>query len=149
MQIIIDGDGCPVKDEVIEVGQKFQLPIILVTAISHFSQKYDAKDIKIVYVDNLKEMADYKIIELVQRGDLIITQDYGLASLCLNKATVLHHSGKEFTVDNIDELLMTRYIHQQIRKKGGHHKGHPPFSQEDRQKFKNCLEQKLKQLLNT
>ena len=67
---------------------------------------------------------DYKIVQLAQSKDIVITQDYGLASLLLNKVkTVLHHKGYIYNSTNIDMLIQQRYNHAQLRKQGGRHKG--------------------------
>ncbi len=149
MKIIIDGDGCPVKQEIIDIAIQFDLEIYLITSYAHYSHNYNHHLLTTIYVDNQREMADYKIIEHVRKGDIVITQDYGLASLCLNKAIVLHHSGHRYSHDNIEQLLYTRHLHQQIRKQGGRHKGAKPFTQQDHQYFKNKFHEIIGNLLNT
>ena len=93
-----------------------------------------------VYVDTGAEAADYRIMQLVKKGDVLITQDYGLASLCLAKGCiVLHHTGFRYTADNIDQLLQSRYLSAMARKSGQRTKGPKAFTKEDREQFKSSF----------
>lgn len=137
MKIYIDADACPVKDIIIEEGTKREYEVILVTSISHYSHKEDPPGVQTIYVDNGKEAADYRIMKLSKKGDLLITQDYGLASLALAKGcTVIHHKGFSYTNENIDELLQTRYLSAQARKAGQRTKGPKAFTKEDKDIFR-------------
>lgn len=140
MRIFIDGDGSPVKNITIEVAQKNQLEVIIVTSLDHYTRKEFPKHVSFVYVDKGIDAADYKIVQLINKGDLLITQDYGLASLVLPKnVRVLNQLGYEYTADNMDQLLEQRYVSSKIRKSGGRTKGPKPFSKEDEQIFKKSL----------
>lgn len=141
MQIFIDGDGSPVKNVTIEIAQKQQLKVVIVTSLDHYTSKEYPKNVSFVYVDKGADAADYKIVQLIHKGDLLITQDYGLASLVLPKGVrVLHQLGYEYTTNNMDQLLEQRYFSAKVRKKGGRMKGPKPFSIEDEQNFKKSLE---------
>jgi len=97
-------------------------------------------------VDTGADSADYRIMKLAVKGDIIVTQDYGLASLGLSKGcTVLHHKGFAYTNENIDQLLQTRYLNAMARKSGKRTKGPKPFKEEDRQKFTEFFRQTLEQ----
>jgi len=88
-----------------------------------------------IYVD--ADAADYRIMKLAEKGDIIVTQDYGLASLGLAKGcVVLHHNGYSYTNEDIDQLLQSRYLSAMARKSGKRTKGPEPFTSEDREKFK-------------
>lgn len=138
MKIYIDADACPVKDVVIELGQEYGIRVVMVCSVSHFSDKF--KNVESVIVDNIPEAADMAIVNRVKEGDILITQDYGLASLVLaKKCKVLHHSGKSYTNENIDNLLLKRHISSEIRKSGGRTKGPKAFTTEDKQRFKLAL----------
>lgn len=140
MTIYIDADACPVKDVIISEGTAKEIPVTLVTSISHFSTVEQPKGVETIYVDNGAEAADYRIIRLIKKKDLLVTQDYGLASLALAKgAVVIHHSGYRYTMDNIDQLLQDRYLSAMIRKSGKRTKGPKPFTEEDREKFRQLL----------
>ncbi|MGK9107099.1 YaiI/YqxD family protein [Staphylococcus warneri] len=137
-QIIIDGDACPVVSSVIELTQETGIFVTIIRSFSHFSTQIDPEHVRTVYVDDGPESVDYKIVQLASSEDIVITQDYGLASLLLNKVKfVMHHKGFLFNDNNIQQLLDQRYINAQIRKQGGRHKGPPPFTRQDRQHFEH------------
>lgn len=145
MKIFIDGDGSPVKDTTIEVALAALVEVVIVTSIDHYSLKEYPKNVSFVYVDKGADAADYKIVQLIQKDDILVTQDYGLASLVLPKgARVLHQLGYEYTGENMDGLLEQRYFSAKVRKSGGRTKGPKAFTQADRDKFK----EKLLELLN-
>ena len=136
--IIIDGDACPVVNSVIELTQETGIFVTIIRSFSHFSTQIDPEHVRTVYVDDGPESVDYKVVQLASSEDIVITQDYGLASLLLNKVKfVMHHKGFLFNDNNIQQLLDQRYINAQIRKQGGRHKGPPPFTRQDRQHFEH------------
>lgn len=140
MRLIIDGDGSPVKEEVIQLGEKFQLPVLIVTSIDHYTDKKEPNFVRFIYVDKGADRADYEIVKLLETGDILVTQDYGLASLALPKgARVFHHSGEEYKKETIDILLNQRYMSAQMRKAGKKTKGPKAFTQKDRQNFYEML----------
>lgn len=140
MKIYVDADASPVKDIVCQTGQAFSIPVVLVKSFSHFSNAEELEGVKTVYVDEGADSADYRILQLAKEGDLIITQDYGLASLALGKkCTVLHHKGFQYTNKNIDQLLQTRHLSAKARKSGQRTKGPKPFTDEDRNRFHDLL----------
>ena len=106
MRLLIDGDGSPVKNEVIELGAQFALPVVIVTSVDHYTAKEYPNFVHFVYVDKGADRADYEIVKEIQPGDFLVTQDYGLASLVLpKKARVFHHNGTEYLPETIDFLL--------------------------------------------
>lgn len=140
MKIFVDGDGSPVKETVIEVAVEKALDVVIVTSVDHYSLKDYPENVSFVYVDKGADAADFKIVQLTKKGDLLITQDYGLASLVLPKGVlVLHQLGYQYTKENIDGLLEQRYFSGQIRRKGGRTKGPKPFTDQDRITFKQAL----------
>lgn len=145
MRILIDGDASPVKNDVIEIAGDFQLDVLIVTSVDHYTNQTYPSHVSFKYVDKGQDLADFKIVSLIQTGDVLVTQDYGLASLVLNKARVLHHTGWEYTEHNIDNLLASRYRSSQLRKAGIRTKGPRPYSEEQRQKFRRKLVEILKE----
>ncbi|WCG38715.1 YaiI/YqxD family protein [Aerococcus urinaeequi] len=141
MKIFIDGDGSPTKQESIQLAKKYDLPVVLVTSIDHFSKEPVADHVETVYVERGADSADFKILSMISAGDIVVTQDYGLASLALAKATVIHHSGMVYTAMNIDQLLRQRYESQQMRKAKLRTKGPKPFTAKDRQHFIQALDE--------
>lgn len=147
MKIFIDADACPVQNETIAIAKKHTLNVVIVKSFSHFSNEELPSFVEVIYVDKGAEMADMKIMSLTQSNDIVITQDYGLASLCLGKGcTVLHHKGFEYTVNNIDRLLTMRHAGAMARKAGQRTKGPKALTQEDKDKFTKLLDNILNSL---
>lgn len=141
MKILVDADACPVQREIIQVAKKERVSVYLVKSYSHFSHEQLPELVETIYVNPGADSADYKIVELADQGDIVITQDYGLASLCLTKnCTVLHQRGFLFTEKNIDRLLATRHQSARIRRAGGRTKGPRALTTEDRKKFIQLLQ---------
>lgn len=140
IKIIIDSDASPVKDIVIDEAGKRGISVILVASYAHYSNKINPSHVETIYVDSAKEAADYRIMQLINKEDMLITQDYGLASLALGKkARVLHHKGFQFDQNNIINLLESRYLSAQIRKSGKRTKGPKPFTTDDANNFRQLL----------
>lgn len=149
MKIIVDADACPVKDEIIEVAEEFDQLVILVMSIAHYSLNSFPEHVKTIYVEKGADRADFKIIQLARKDDIIVTQDYGLASLLLPKGCrVIHHTGFEYKSQNIDQLLNQRYLSAQKRKAGQRTKGPSAFTIERREEFKSYFTNFLKKLRN-
>jgi len=145
--IIIDGDACPVIQSVIELTSGTGIFVIIVRSFSHYTTQTYPEHVNTIYVDDGPDAVDYKIVQLAQSKDIVITQDYGLASLLLNKVkTVLHHKGYIYNSTNIDMLIQQRYNHAQLRKQGGRHKGPTPFSNKDQQHFEHIFRRVLSQI---
>ena len=138
MRIIIDGDACPQKvKEICETAAKeFNINLIIVVDMDHFI----VSDFQVVVVEQGRDSVDYKIVQLFKENDILVTQDYGLASLVINKAAaVIHTSGFFINKNNIDNLLQSRYISDKIRKLGGKTKGPSKRTKEQDENFKKCL----------
>ncbi|MDL4839615.1 YaiI/YqxD family protein [Aquibacillus rhizosphaerae] len=144
MNIYIDADACPVNNIVIEEARKANIPVILVKSFSHYSNKEDPTGVTSIYVDHGADAADYRIMALAKSLDIIITQDYGLASLALGKGCiVLHHKGFKYTINNMDELLQTRHANAKARRGGFKTRGPKALTESDREKFRSVLLQEF------
>lgn len=144
MKILIDGDGCPVVDLAIEVGKKQGLQICLFCDTTHF---FDRSDIDIITVSKGNDAVDFRIVNEVKAGDIIITQDYGLAAMGLaRKAYPIHQNGMCYTPENIDRLLFNRHLGREIRRKGGRLKGPLKRTKEQNEAFRKALLQLIEQL---
>ncbi|SDK45324.1 YaiI/YqxD family protein [Lacicoccus qingdaonensis] len=144
MKIIVDADACPVKDIIFKETEGKDIPVTLVSSISHFSNQDVPAHVETIYVDAGRDAADFKIVAFASKDDIVVTQDYGLASLLLPKGVrVLHHKGFEYDDMNIDHLLHTRHISAAIRQGGGRTKGPKPFSKEDGEAFRNLFRDKI------
>jgi len=144
MKIYVDADASPVQNEVISVAEKYTIPVVLVKSFSHFSHDELPAHVKTIYVDKGADVADFEIIKHAKKNDIIITQDYGLASLGLGKGCiVLHHKGFQYTNKNIDRLLSYRHASAMARRGGHRTKGPKPFTDEDKQKFSRLLSKRI------
>lgn len=144
MKIYVDADACPVKDIIIAIGEKYAIPVYLVLSLSHYSPW--EKRVEIILADNIPEAVDIAISNKVVKGDIVITQDYGLASVLISKGCiVLHHTGRKFTKDNIDELLFKRHLSSKVRRSGGKTKGPRALTEKDKSRFKMSLEKVIRE----
>lgn len=119
MKIYVDADGCPVVDIAVDVAKEFNLEIIIVKNYAHNIQDDYAQ---VISVDISQDSADLYIINHIDKGDIVITQDYGLAALCLAKKSYpINQNGLIFTEYNIDGILNRRHIHRELRRQGKLH----------------------------
>lgn len=144
MKILVDADACPVKEIIIYETKKLQIPVTLVSSFSHFSSQEYPEHVETVYVEAGPDAADFKIVQLANKEDIIVTQDYGLASLLLPKdCIVLHHKGFEYKSETIDTMLQTRHLSAIARKSGQRTKGPKAMSLEDKEKFTDLFQNVL------
>ena len=121
MVILIDGDGCPGLMEIKEIAKYHSIEMIVFLVFAHLIQD---DYFEVVFCEIGVDSVDQAIVDRCKKGDLVISQDYGLASLVLLRgAGVLHPSGKIITNDNIDQLLMDRYFGAKQRRAGKRCKG--------------------------
>ena len=121
MKIIIDADACPVVDITVRTAREQGLECVIVCDNTHSIQKDGATTI---VVDKGADSADCRIANLTEKGDVIVTQDYGLAALVLGKgAKTLNQNGLIYTDSNIENLLFTRFIGKKARMAGNRTKG--------------------------
>lgn len=137
MKILIDADGCPVRQITEEIAKEKQIPVVIVSNIHHQIKSDDAL---VITVDSGRDMADHEILKRTNKDDLVITQDYGLASLVLmKKAYALHQDGWFYTENNIDMLLLQRQIGQKMRQAKKRYKHIPKRKEEDDLLFSKTL----------
>jgi len=149
VNIFIDADASPVQAETIKIAKTYNLRVFIVKSYAHFSHESTPAHVEVIYVDSEKDAADFAIAGRIKRGDIVITQDYGLASICLaKKCFVIHHKGFSFTEKNINRLLAIRHKSAQARRAGHRTRGPKPFTEEDRQKFINLLQSIIERQLN-
>lgn len=144
MKIIVDADACPVKQEVIDLANKYHLTAVMIFSISHSGNlrlDNNNKNVELVMVDNVSQAADMAIINRVNSMDVVITGDFGLASIVLSKkAAAISYSGNVYEEGNIDKLLFERHLSSVIRKSGGRVKGPAKRDKQANEKFRNVLE---------
>ncbi len=117
MKIVIDGDGCPVIEEAVLISNQAGIECAIICDTAH---KIEVEGAETIVVSKGADSVDFVLVNFIHKGDIVITQDFGLAAMCLAKgADVLNQDGMQYTKDNIDGLLLSRYMNQKIRRAGG------------------------------
>lgn len=116
MRIFVDADACPVKEIIVRLAKQFSIPVTMISDTSHeLSDGYST----IITVDKSHDSADLALINRVHSGDIVVTQDYGVAAMALSKCCYpIHQNGMLYTSQNIDRLLFERHLGQKIRRSG-------------------------------
>lgn len=137
MKIFIDADGCPVVDNAVRTARRYGLECTIICDTAHSIQRDGAETI---IVDKGADSTDFRLVNLVSAGDIAITQDYGLAAMCLSKrAVVLNQDGKRYTEENISGLLEFRAVSAKIRRSGGRTKGMSKRTAQQNKDFEKAL----------
>ncbi|MDR7857834.1 DUF188 domain-containing protein [Tissierella sp.] len=114
MKIYVDADGCPVVDIAINLAKEYNLEIIVVKNYAHIIHDDYAS---IVTVDISRDSADYYIVNKAQKGDIVISQDYGFAAMALSKGAIcITQNGLVISSENIDAILNSRHFNQKLRR---------------------------------
>ena len=147
MQIYVDADACPVVDIVEKTAIKYQIPVTLLCDTNHvLTSGYS----EVIVVGAGADAVDYKLISLCHRGDIVVSQDYGVAAMALSKgAYAIHQSGKWYTDENIDQMLMERHLNKKARRASQkkHFKGPKKRTGEDDERFAQSFERMVKAAL--
>jgi len=137
MRIFIDADGCPVVDIAVRTAKRYGIGCTIICDTAHSIQRDGADTI---IVDKGADSADFRLVNLVGAGDIAITQDYGLAAMCLSKrAIVLNQDGRRYTEENISGLLEFRAVSAKIRRSGGRTKGMSKRTAQQDKDFEDSL----------
>lgn len=141
MKILIDADGCPVVDICLKISKKYSVECTLLCDTAHEFHKEGAQTL---VFDKGADSVDFAIANRVTKDDLVVTQDYGLASLCLARgARVIHQNGWMYTPDNIDALMFERHESRKFRASGGRTKGPKKRTSDLDRAFEAALEKLL------
>lgn len=137
VQILVDADACPVKEIIVKIAKQYKLPVTMLIDTSHeLNDGYST----VITVDKARDSVDIALINLVKSGDIVVTQDYGVAALALGKkAKVINQNGLIYNDDNIDKLLFERHLGQKIRRAGGRTANVKRRTGEDNEKFERAL----------
>lgn len=137
MKIFIDADGCPVVDITVRIAKAKSMECFIICDTAHEFRKDGAETI---VVEKGADSVDFRLVNLVSQGDIVVTQDYGLAAMCLaRKAVPLSQNGLVFNDENIEELLFSRYVSKKIRNAGGRLKGPSKRTAEQDKRFEETL----------
>lgn len=140
LDIFVDADACPVKQEVFRVAKRYGLQVILV---SNSWMRIPASSwLELVVVDKGADVADDWIVEHADKDDIVISGDIPLASRCLKKgAAVIGNTGRPFTENNIGDVLSLRNLLTDLREQGMITGGPKPFAKKDRSRFLQALDE--------
>lgn len=145
-RILIDADGCPVVDLTVTIARAYQTECLILCDTSHVFEKPGAATLTF---SKGADSVDFALVNLLRPGDIVVTQDYGLAAMCLaRQARVLNQDGMEYTGENIDSLLLARHTAKKIRSAGGRLKGPPRRKPNQDETFARTLRGLLAQAQN-
>lgn len=147
MKIYVDADACPVVSIVEQVAEKYKIEVILLCDTNHVLNS-DYSEVKIIGAG--ADAVDFALINLCKKNDIVVTQDYGVAAMALGKGEyAIHQSGKWYTNENIDQLLMERHFGKKARRasRKNHLKGPKKRTEEDDVKFCQSFEKLIKSIL--
>ena len=137
MKILIDADGCPVVDITVKVAREVGAEVLIVCDTSHMIEREGAETI---IVQKGMDAVDFVITNRVAKGDVVVTQDYGLAAMILAKrAHAINQNGFVYNEGNIDQLLFRRHVSKVARKSGARLKGPKKRKETDNEKFRESL----------
>lgn len=140
MQIFVDADACPVVDIVEAIAEKYNIPATLLCDTNHVLYSDYSE---VIVVGAGADAVDYKLISICRKGDIVVSQDYGVAAMALGKgAYAIHQSGKWYTDKNIDRMLMERHLNKKARRGSArnHIKGPRKRTNEDDERFAQSFE---------
>ena len=135
MQIFVDADACPVVDIIEKIAEKYNIKTTLLCDTNHVLYSDYSE---VIVVGAGADAVDYKLISLCHRGDIVVSQDYGVAAMALSKgAYAIHQSGRWYTDENIDRMLMERHLNK------NHIKGPKKRTEEDDERFAQSFEKMI------
>lgn len=140
LHIYVDADACPVVDIVETIADKYYIPVTLLCDTNHVLYSDYSE---VIVVGAGADAVDYKLIGICHRGDIVVSQDYGVAAMALGKgAYAIHQSGKWYTNENIDRMLMERHLNKKARRSAhkNHMKGPKKRTEEDDVRFAQSFE---------
>ena len=137
MQIFVDADACPVVGIVETIAEKYNISTTLLCDTNHILYSDYSE---VIVVGAGADAVDYKLISICHKGDVVVSQDYGVAAMALGKGSqgpvdlgfepteaerrpyAIHQLGKWYTNENIDQMLMERHLNKKVRRSS--HKNH-------------------------
>ncbi len=143
MRVYVDADACPVVSIVEQVAKKKEIPVTLLCDTNHVLHS-DYSEVKIICAG--ADAVDFALISMCRKWDIVVTQDYGVAAMALVKGVfVIHQSGKWYTNENIDQMLMERHLNKKARRASGknHMKGPKKRTKEDDLRFQQSFERMI------
>ena len=140
VQIFVDADACSVVGIVEDIAEKYDIPTALLCDTNHILYSDYSE---VIVVGAGADAVDYKLISICHKGDVVVSQDYGVAAMALGKgAYAIHQSGRWYTNENIDQMLMERHLNKKARRSShkNHMKGPRKRTEEDDVRFAQSFE---------
>lgn len=145
MRVFVDADACPVVEITVRICRKTGVGCILLCDTAH---EIECDGAQTLVFDKGADSVDFALVNRVSPGDIVVTQDYGLASMCLAKrAIVLHQDGWQYSQDNITALLFQRSESRRYRASGGRIKGPSKRTRQQDLNFEHSLNSLLQQIV--
>lgn len=147
LHIYVDADACPVIRIVEKIAEKYTIPVTLLCDTNHVLESDNSE---VIVVGAGADAVDYKLISICHKGDIVVSQDYGVAAMALGKgAYAIHQSGKWYTNDNIDRMLMERHLNKKTRRVSGKNyiNGPKKRTPEDDEHFSELFEKMIKMVI--
>jgi uncharacterized protein YaiI (UPF0178 family) len=137
MNILVDADACPVKQIIVSIAKENKLHVIMFIDTSHV---IDDGYSEVVTVDKARDSVDFALVNKVNKGDIVVTQDYGVAAMALAKgARAINQNGLIYSDENMDKLLFERHISQKVRRSGNRVSGPPKRTKEHDERFEKTF----------
>lgn len=144
MRLYIDADGCPVVDISLRTARAFGVETVILCDTAH---EFHRPGVETIVVSKGADSVDFALVNRLEPGDVAVTQDYGLAAMCLARgAHAIHQDGMLYTTENMEDLLSARYMAQKIRRAGGRLKGPAKRKPEQDRAFAAALARLLRSL---
>lgn len=137
MRILVDADACPVKHIIVKVAKEYNIPVTMFIDTSHIlNDGYS----EVITVDKSMDSVDIALINKVLKGDIVVTQDYGVAAMALPRgAKIINQNGIIFSNKNIDGLLLERHIAKKVRQSGGRISGQEKRTKKNDARFEEVF----------
>lgn len=144
MNILIDADACPVKEIAVDIAKRENIPVVMICDTSHILKSDYAE---VITVDKAADSVDIRLANLLKKGDIAITQDYGVAAMALSKGGfAINQNGLVYDDSNTDRLLFERHIGKKLRKSGRRSGSVPKRSVKDDENFRMNFENLIKKV---
>ncbi len=145
MRILVDADACPVKSIIVKWAKQYDIPVTMLIDTSHeLNDGYST----VIVVDKARDSVDIALANLIAKGDIVVTQDYGVAAMALGKrARAINQNGLIYSDNNIDRLLFERHLGQKVRRAGGRTSNMGKRTRADDESFETAFSKLLKEPL--
>lgn len=147
MKIYVDADACPVVRIVEKLAMKYEVPCVLLCDTNHMLQSEYSE---VIVVGAGADAVDFKLVSLLKKGDICVSQDYGVAAMALGKdCFAIHQSGKWYTNENIDRMLLERHLAKKARRSSrkNHLKGLAKRTGEEDKRFEESFEKMIRKAM--